>query len=48
LMHTATATSLVYGINNSCIYVIPANHTQALSLSWMVSQYIGQANYKPK
>jgi hypothetical protein len=48
LMHTATATLLVYGTNNSHIYAISAYHAHALSLSWLVSQYIGRANYKPK
>jgi hypothetical protein len=46
--HTATVTSLVYGTKNSRISVIPPYHAQALSLSWPVSRYIGQANCKPK
>jgi hypothetical protein len=47
-MHTATVTSLVRGTNNSQIYVIHAYHAQALSSSWLVSPYIGRANYKLK
>jgi hypothetical protein len=47
-MHTATVTSLVYDIKNSHINVIPAYHAQVLSSSWIVSRYIGRANYKPK
>jgi hypothetical protein len=44
IMHTATVTSLVYGIKNSRIYAIPADHAPAISSSWLVSQYIGQEN----
>jgi hypothetical protein len=47
-MHTATVTSLAFGTNNLRIYAIPAYHAPTLSSSWLVSQYIGQENYKPK
>jgi hypothetical protein len=33
---------------NSLISVIPAYHALALSLSWPVSQYIGQEKFKLK
>jgi hypothetical protein len=48
LTHTATETSLVYGIKNLRISAIVAYRVPALSLSWPVYQYIGQSNFKPK
>jgi hypothetical protein len=47
-MHTEKATSLVYGTTNLRISAILAYHAPALSLSWPVSKYISQANFKPK
>jgi hypothetical protein len=41
---TVTVTLMVYGIMSLHIYAILDYHAMALSLSWMVSQYIGQAN----